>query len=612
MADGRQERWADTVIRVVEGVMSIRKNWMVQHRLRWNEEEMQLMAAHMVDAIFTMKFLPSGRNLWVTGSDYMYERGGLAANNCQYVHIRDLAKDSGIIMNSLLKGVGVGFGADENFKPPVSGVAVRAFYPHVIEDTGEAWAESVERLIEAHLSGTPIPQFDYSKIRLKGEPIRGFGGTASGPEPLILLHKQLTDYLDQYKKGKIDATRLLADIVNSIGSCVVAGNVRRSAELYLGSPTDETFLDLKNYKKNPEREAIGWMSNNSIRITEHDHFIKIPELAERIITNGEPGFVNMLNIKKYGRYGEIKEDTAEGTNPCSEATLESYELCCLVEIFPSLCKTEEEFYRITRLATFFASTVSLLLTEVEEINAVVTRNHRIGVSMSGVADLFDKVPATQVIRMARKGYRIIEEENLRLAREAGVPESIRKTVVKPSGTVSLLAGASPGMHYPPFRQYVRRMRVANDSPLVPLLDSAGVPNEPDQFSANTLVFEFPVRSEAKRSQRDLTIWQKGAMLTMLQQHWADQMVSNTLTFDPETEGKQLADFIAMTLPQVKSMSLLADKGKDGVGYAQAPYEAIDDDEFERRTAAIGEVDWSKFEGSDGEDSKFCESDTCEI
>jgi ribonucleoside-diphosphate reductase alpha chain len=405
---------------------------------------------------------------------------------------------------------------------------------------------------------------------------------------------------------------MLADIVNSIGACVVAGNVRRSAELFLGSPNDATFLDLKNYKKHPEREAIGWMSNNSLRITDHDHFLKIPELTERIITNGEPGFVNMINIQKYGRYGELMPDTAEGTNPCSEATLESYELCCLVEIFPSLCKNEEEFYQVTRLATFFASTVSLLLTEVEEINAVVTRNHRIGVSMSGVADLFDKVPATQVIRMARKGYRIIEEENKRLAREAGVPESIRKTVVKPSGTVSLLAGVSPGMHYPPFTQYIRRMRVAQDSPLVPLLESAGVPNEADEFSANTIIFEFPVRSEAKRSQRDLTIWQKGAMLTMLQQHWADQMVSNTITFNPKTEGSQLSDFLAMTLPQVKSMSLLSDDEEDGVGYSQPPYEPISDSDYEKRVEAIRDVDWSKFEGSDGQDSKYCESDNCEL
>lgn len=300
--------------------------------------------------------------------------------------------------------------------------------------------------------------------------------------------------------------------------------------------------------------------------------------------------------------------------PCnkkgSEATLESYELCCLVEIFPHRCRTEENFYEACQLATFYASTVSLLITEEPLINQVVARNHRIGVSVSGNADWFDANHATHVIKMLRKGYRIIEGENIRLAYQAGVPESIRKTVVKPSGTVSLLAGASPGMHYPPFTQYIRRIRVAEDGPIVPLLTEAGVPHEADLYSDRTLVFEFPVQTEARRSQRDITIWQKGAMLTLLQQHWADQMVSNTITFDPKREADQLLDFIAMTLPVNKSMSLLPD-GEEAA-YAQSPYEPIDAAEFQRRSEQIKEVDWSSFEGSDGEDSRYCEGDYCVI
>jgi len=52
--------------------------------------------------------------------------------------------------------------------------------------------------------------------------------------------------------------------MNMIGKCVVAGNIRRSAEIAFGDSTDLEFMDLKNYEKNPDRIDYGWASNNSI------------------------------------------------------------------------------------------------------------------------------------------------------------------------------------------------------------------------------------------------------------------------------------------------------------------------------------------------------------
>lgn len=61
--DGGQEHWADTVIRVVEGVMSIRKWWNKKHDLAWDTEEMNTLAVRLAEAIFTFKMLPPGRGL---------------------------------------------------------------------------------------------------------------------------------------------------------------------------------------------------------------------------------------------------------------------------------------------------------------------------------------------------------------------------------------------------------------------------------------------------------------------------------------------------------------------------------------------------------------------
>ena len=194
--------------------------------------------------------------------------------------------------------------------------------------------------------------------------IKGFGGTSSGPGPLIKMHNRIEGYLDTFcaytKSGEgkeYNHTRLVADIFNAIGACVVAGNVRRSAEIMLGDVEDKTFIDLKNYDKNPERAEIGWMSNNSVVLRadqDYEDFSYIPDMAARIRDNGEPGMINLYNIQKYGRYGkEIKEDNAELVNPCGEIALENFELCNLAETFPPRCANVQRFYQALKYATFY-------------------------------------------------------------------------------------------------------------------------------------------------------------------------------------------------------------------------------------------------------------------
>ena len=120
-----------------------------------------------------------------------------------------------------------------------------------------------------------------------------------------------------------------------IGKCIVAGNIRRSAEIAIGSHSDKEFMELKNYSKNPERVEFGWASNNSIFA---EVGMDYSQAVENIRTNGEPGFCWLDNMQKYGRMcdpPDYKDIRALGGNPCLEQTLESYEMCCLVETFPN-------------------------------------------------------------------------------------------------------------------------------------------------------------------------------------------------------------------------------------------------------------------------------------
>lgn len=613
MPFGAQESWLDTCVRVVEGCIAIRKHHALSHRLPWDTAAWDRIAIRMLDAMFHMRFLPPGRGLYAGGTDYVRGRGAMALQNCGYTEVSLLSRDAAWAMDALMCGVGIGFDTMHymgELRHPANDPMT-----YVIPDSREGWVESLRLLIKSYEDGSDRVVFDYSQIRPYGAPIKGFGGTASGYQPLEQLHNRVRSYLDARVNGLTSNVRTITDVMNAIGACVVAGNVRRSAEIALGSPHNLEFLNLKNYGTDEapgpsyDRMDIGWMSNNTVVLRETDDFKKLPDIAELVRINGEPGLMNLLNIQKYGRYGEEKIDLATGCNPCAEQPLENKEVCCLVEVFPTRCLTDLEYYDALELAQIYAHTISLLPTHSPETNAVVARNHRIGQSLSGIADWYEREGAAKLVTMQREGYRLVREVNRRLSEAAGVPESVRVTTVKPSGTISLLAGVSPGMHYPMYSRYIRRMRVGKSASIVDLLKAAGVPYEDDVVDPmNTYCFEFPVDTGVTKGQRDISIWQKAAMVVSLQKHWSDNMVSNTLTFDPQTEGGQIEDVLAYTLPFVKTLSLLPDAGKGA--YQQMPYEAITKDEYTRRSKAITDIDWSEFGDSNGMDEQFCTS--CEV
>ena len=362
--NGKNERWWETVKRVVEGTYSMQKNWIDQHQLGWNPWQAQASAQEMYDRIFYMKFLPPGRGLWAMGTLITEEKNLYAAlNNCAFVSTStikdDYAKPFTFLMDASMLGVGVGFdtkGAGEVIiKGPNKDRKSEQFE---IPDSREGWVESVKLLLESYFHGTSVVYFDYDMIRDAGEPIKGFGGVSSGYEPLQEIHQEIRKVLDK-NSGEPISTPTIVDIMNLIGKCVVAGNVRRTAEIVFGDPYDDEYLDLKNYEVNPHREAYGWTSNNSL-------FAKLgmdyTEVCKRIVDNGEPGFAWLENMRGYSRLKngkDNKDHRAAGGNPCLEQTLESYELCCLVETFPHNHSSLDDYQRTLKYAYLYAKTVTL-------------------------------------------------------------------------------------------------------------------------------------------------------------------------------------------------------------------------------------------------------------
>ena len=624
--DGTKETWSDVCERVINGMYSIQKDHCKSQRLPWNDAKAQASAKEAFQRLFELKWTPPGRGLWVMGTPLVNEqRNSAALQNCAFVSTTEMTKQNparpfAFLMEASMLGVGVGFddkGADKDFTI----YAPQGEETYIVPDTREGWVESLSLILNAYLRpDQKTPVFDYSQVRPAGVPIKTFGGTAAGHEPLERLH----NYIHKLFKGRAGekVTRTdIADIGNLIGVCVVSGNVRRSAELLIGRLDDDTFLNLKNAEKFPERNSYdpaapgwGWMSNNSVETTVGQDLDKI---VPGIALNGEPGVIWMDVSRKYGRLADPinnKDHRIAGYNPCAEQSLESYECCTLVETYLNRHDNLEDFKRTLKFAYLYAKTVTLLPTHWEETNAIMQRNRRIGTSMSGVANFADRVGLPALRDWMDEGYKHIKAYDNTYSEWLGIRESIKMTTVKPSGTVSILAGESPGVHWTVGGKFFNRaIRFANSDPMLPLFKMANYRIEPASESPDTTsVVFFPIKSLAERAEKDVTIFEKMSLAATAQRYWSDNSVSVTISFDPEKEAEHVGTVLHMYDGQLKTVSFLP---SGNFTYPQMPYTQITEEEYEDAIMKLFPIDFAGvYAGmaADAVGEAYCTTDACEI
>ena len=625
--DGTKETWTDVCERVINGMYSLQKDHCKSNRLPWNDAKAQASAKEAFDRLFNLKWTPPGRGLWVMGTPVVnLHKNSAALQNCAFVSTSEMTKNNparpfAFLMEASMLGVGVGFdnkGADKDFTiyEPVKSEIVE-----VIEDSREGWVASLVSIINSYLkSDQSIMKFDYSLIRPAGTPIKTFGGTAAGHDSLERLHNHIRSMFKGRHGEKL--TRVdIADIGNMIGVCVVSGNVRRSAELLLGSIDDESFLNLKNPSVFPERNSYnpdapgwGWMSNNSVETSVGKDLSKI---VEGIALNGEPGVIWLDMSRKYGRLVDPinnKDWRVAGYNPCAEQSLESYECCTLVETYLNRHESLDDYKRTLKFAYLYAKTVTLLPTHWEETNAIMQRNRRIGTSMSGVADFADRIGLPILREWMDAGYNTIKAYDVSYSEWLGIRESIKMTTVKPSGTVSILAGESPGVHWTPGGKFFNRaIRFANNDPMLPLFKMANYRVEPASESPETTsVVFFPIMSNAVRSEVDVTIFEKMSLAAVAQRYWSDNSVSVTISFDSEKEKGHVGTVLHMYDGQLKTVSFLP---QGAFTYPQMPYTQITEEEYWEATKLLFPIDFTGVYAGMAADAigeSYCTTDFCEI
>ena len=699
----RSENWDETVKRVIEGNINL------DPRLKdspSNEvvDELTNEAKDLFKLVYGLGATPSGRNLWVSGTDYQ-KRNGDSLNNCWFIAIRPqqygdshivpdylgqkqkaVSMPFSFLFDQLMKGGGVGFSVvQDNIKkiPAVDnkidltvvidkksasyadsvklGATDKAewakqnedksdYIYYNLPDTREGWVLANARLIDMHFNQTNSENktklvLDISRIRPYGAKIHGFGGTASGPMPLVEMLFDINNIINNRVNSNLTSVDC-TDICNLIGKTVVAGNVRRSAELALGTSTDQDFITMKQDKDKLYHHR--WASNNSVAID--SNFNEYEPIANGIRENGEPGIVNLDLSRNYGRiidgYQKDIDGDVEGTNPCGEISLGNGEPCNLFEVFPYIAEQENwDLKDVFRLATRFAKRVTFSDYDWEISRNIIYKNRRIGVSMSGIQDWLlndlghrvvtgfedgtdeetgEKIKKPiydpQGIKMVTAAYQAVIAADKEYSKTLNCNESIKHTTVKPSGTVAKLAGASEGMHFHYAGYLIQRIRFQASDPLLKALDACGYYSEPDIYSPNTTCVEFPLRAAHADSKNfasagTVSIEEQFATQAFLQTYWSDNAVSCTVTFQSD-EGDKITSLFKQYRHVIKSTSLLPYYGGS---LKQAPKEPIDKEKYEERKAQItGDVAQVFAEQNDDQkdlelvDQTDCESGACPV
>tara|TARA_Y100000296_G_scaffold36837_1_gene42643 strand:+ start:1564 stop:3528 length:1965 start_codon:yes stop_codon:yes gene_type:complete len=599
------EEWWQTCRRVIEGMFDMQKQHVFVLGLEWNDSKAQRTAKEAYDRLFELKWTPPGRGLWMMGTKFVEEKTAAGLFNCAFRSTRDLSAKGGYlfawIMDALMLGIGVGFDTEGEgsltIKEPEYTQDI-----HIIDDSREGWVNSIHILLDGFFFGHRIPKFDYSAIRPEGAPIHGFGGTSSGYKPLKELHNNLTEMYSS-KVGDPISSVDIVDTENLIGRCVVAGNVRRSAALAMGSHDDRLYLEMKNDQEKLYHHR--WGSNNSFNAKVGMDYTWHAQQSQ---VNGEPGYIWLDNARTRGRFrdGERLDDiNVAGFNPCVEQQLEDAELCCLVETFPAKHDNLEDYLRTLKIAYLYGKTITLSNTHWPETNAKMLKNRRIGLSQSGVVQAFTKHGRRQMYGWCDDAYKYVNELDEEYSNWLCIPKSVRTTSIKPSGTVSLLNGSTPGIHFPESEYYIRRVRFSTDSEVLARLEKAGYNIEEDSYSPNTMVVEFPVHEPYFiKGKKDVSMWEQLEIAAQYQYYWADNSVSVTVTFT-DAEAPQLKDALEMYETRLKAVSFLR---YEQTGYKQAPYEPLTKKEFEEMNKKITPIQRMDTNGGNG--TKYCDGDGC--
>jgi ribonucleotide reductase alpha subunit len=607
--NGQTEEWHETVDRVVKACND-------QLGCNFDEVQQDELRGIMMD----LKGTVAGRFLWQLGTETVDRLGMPSLQNCSFVVIDDPIRPFTWAFEMLMLGSGVGFNIQrENVYqlPKVGYQQVKIERKDandadfIVPDSREGWVSLLERVLEAHFWQDGSDEdftFATHLIRSKGSVIKGFGGTASGPEDLVWGMMEINSILNNRAGQRLRPIDCL-DIMNIIGKIVVAGNVRRSAQIAIGDPDDIEYLRAKRWDLGgiPNWRA---MSNNSVVC---DDISVLPdEFWEGYKGNGEPyGLINLESSRRMGRTKETEYDDPDvmGYNPCAEQSLANFETCCLAEVYlPNIVS----YYELKKVLSYLyrinkhSLAIPCSLKETEDI---VHKNMRMGIGVTGYLQAEEEQRG-----WLSDAYVWLRNYDKEYSKNHGFPHSIKLTTVKPSGTLSLLAGVTPGAHPGYSRYYIRRIRMAADSELARVARGNGyhveyVRNFDGTEDHSTVVVSFPCSfPEGTKFADDMTAVDQLEVIKRLQAEWSDNSVSVTIYYRKE-ELDEIKDWLAKHYFNTKSVSFLLHSGH---GFDQAPLEEISESRYHEERSKVTPISSLSSVELDDVEISDCDTGACPV
>lgn len=590
---GRRETWEEAIDRYI----SFMKEKIGNTFTDVEYEELR-------EGILRQDICPSMRLLWSSGK--ACRESNVWAYNCSYI-APSTWQDLGEIMYILMCGAGLGFSVESESVqrfPQIKRQTGETLPTHVIKDSKEGWADAYVLAMQTWADGKDI-NFDYSKIRPAGARLHTAGGRASGPQPLI----DLIDFSRRKmfsRQGRRLSNLDLHDTICKIGLIVVAGGVRRSALISLSDLDDGDLRDAKKgqfYISEPQRS----MANNSALYTEKPSAEEFLSEWTALVKSksGERGIFNRGSLHKQlpqRRWEALKNQEYVGVNPCGEIILRSKQFCNLTSIVVRADDTIEALKKKVRLATVLG-TYQSMLTDFKYISKQWKENcdeeRLLGVSITGYYDNA-LVRKEEVLDELKK---VAIEANKKYAKKLGINQSTAITCIKPHGNSGQLLGVGSGMHpwFAPY--YVRRVRISHTDPLFEFAKDQGIPFHPEvgqsMDTATTYVLEFPIQAPKGVTYKNdvsaldlLHEWKK------IKEHFVEHNPSVTISVGDE-EWIAVANFVYEHWDIVGGLSFLP--RSDHV-YKLAPYEEITEEEYTKRVAELGTLDFSKLIQYEAEDN----------
>lgn len=605
--------------------------------------------------VYEKKVFPSMRQLQFGGE--AIEKNNMKGYNCSYLPV-DVPEAFSEIFYILLCGTGVGYSVQSHHVNNLPSIKKPKPYKDVfvIEDSIEGWADSILALFKCYIQN-PNQQieiydqskveeilddisniekvksimkkvdfddikgtieFDYSLIRPKGSLIKSSTSKAPGPEGLKKAHKKIVKIFSNKKDGEKLTPLECHDIICHIADCVLSGGVRRSSLISFFDLEDKEMLMCKTgdwYVNNPQRSN----ANNSGVFYRKELTKERFENFFDIIANsgsGEPG-IFLTNDKSKNIC----------SNPCAEISLNPMQVCNLCEIVAKDITSKEDFLKRVEVASFIG-TLQASYTDFKYVRENWRKQTEeealLGIGITGLASGEIKN------EWLKEGAELAVEINKKFAKEIGINPSARLTTLKPSGTSSLVAGTSSGIHPWHAKYYIRRIVVLEHEPIFKYLSE----NHPELIETVTyydkssgeiinskhtinIPIEAPKNSILKEHEDEIDFLERVKITNenWIKPGWVSGINSHNISCTVSVKDwEKVKKWMWENVDFYNAIALLP-YWEENNTYQQLPLETITEEKYKELVKSLKSIDLTNIIEKDFENFELelaCSSGQCEI